>query len=120
MDSLYITLMSLEKAAKQFALEVGKTKFDFELINKAASPNELELYREELLEYNMNDCIVLWNVLYKYSELLVNYFNIDMYSCPTSASIAFKAYRTNYLLDSYKIPVTSKAIYDTLKPAYYG
>jgi hypothetical protein len=59
MDSLLLTLMGLEKAAKQFNLKTGKTAFDFEKINNAVSPQDFDAFRDDLLHYNMNDCVVL-------------------------------------------------------------
>jgi DNA polymerase type B, organellar and viral len=57
-------------------------------------------FREELSKYNINDCIVLYNVMEKFDEWIKDQFNLDMCNNPTLSSLAFSIYRLGYIPES--------------------
>jgi hypothetical protein len=112
--------IALAKAAKQFKVE-SKGEFDFNKLNKAQTNDQLKEIFNELSNYCMRDCRALWQVLASYAIECVQQFNINIFNLPTSASIAFATFRTNYLIpNTHKIAISSKAVYDIIKPAYFG
>ena len=58
--------------------------------------------REELEKYCENDCRVLYYILDKFNELILNKFNIDIHKFPTLSSIAYNIFKANYLKFSHK------------------
>lgn len=121
LDSFLMLPMSLAKAAIQFNVE-NKGEFDFNLINNAANSRmTLEEYRNDILDYNIQDCRVLWFVMANFALSTVEKFGVNIFNQPTAASIAFATFRTNFLIpDQHKIAITSKHVYDKISPSYMG
>ena len=125
MDSYLMLPMSLAKAAKQFNVE-SKGDFDFDLINHpykdiVTMKNLLNGAKDDLLKYNLQDSRVLWYVMANFAKTTVDEFAVNIFKHPTSASIAFATFKTNYIKpEDHKIAITSKHIYDVLSPAYMG
>lgn len=128
MDSFLMLPMSLAKAAKQFQVE-NKGSFDFNLINQTVDKEFLDniksrallnLHRNEIINYNVQDCRVLWHVMANFAKNTVDKFSVNILKQPTAASIAFATFRTMFLKDEHKIAISSKHIYDMISPAYMG
>jgi DNA polymerase type B, organellar and viral len=60
-------------------------------------------FRTELAKYNIQDCIILYEVMIKYNELIQNQFKVDIKNNPTLSSLAFYLYTSNYIPDNLLI-----------------
>jgi len=67
----------------------------------------------------MSDCVLLYNVILKFSELVYDLFKINIHKHPTLTSIAFSLYRREHMKIE-NIPVTSSTLYDNIKSGYMG
>ena len=62
-------------------------------------------FREELKAYNIQDCIVLYNILIKFDQLIRDKFNFNFHnkgSATTLSSLAFSLYRYGYIPEQLK------------------
>ena len=59
-------------------------------------------FREELKAYNIQDCIVLYNILIKFDQLIRDKFNFNFHNNPTLSSLAFSLYRIGYIPENLK------------------
>ena len=115
-DSLLILPSSLSKLGKSF--NVGtKIEFDFNTFNNASLHDPS--VRTNILDYNLSDCILLYNILNSFSSLLWDLFKVNIHQHPTLTSIAFSLYRSKFMSKS-NIPVTSLSFYDHIKSGYNG
>jgi len=117
-DSLLILPASLSKLAKSFGIEQGKMDWDVST-HDTADLND-PIFREGLLNYNMIDCKVLHDVIYKFYTECLNEFKIDILNCPTLPSIAFKLFRSHFMNDKQPIGISWLEQYNKLKPGYRG
>jgi len=51
-------------------------------------------FREDVLKYLHNDVICLLEVLTKVSKIMLDKFNVDLYDCYSTSSLAFIIFRT--------------------------
>ena len=163
-DSFLILNSSLDKLAKSFNLVFSKTIFpytfptldnldyigdvpDIKYFSDKVTLDQYNEYksrfngnwnlREELEKYCENDCRVLYYILDKFNELILNKFNIDIHKFPTLSSLAYNIFKANYLKYSHKqltqnakgkttfvkvsqIPVIAEENYKIIKQAYFG
>lgn len=124
-DSLKLLLGSLSKLAKSFGIEEGKGCFPFDLakpsnfsyngvtpdykyyafngknlISREAYSKLIKVnwsFREELKIYNIQDCVVLYNILTKFDLLIRDNYNFNMHNNPTLSSLAFSNYIFKYI-----------------------
>lgn len=75
--------------------------------------------RDSVLNYNLSDCVLLYNVINSFSLLIWNLFKMDIHQYPTLTSIAFSLYRSKFMSKS-NIPVSSLNFYDNIKSGYIG
>lgn len=75
--------------------------------------------RTETIKYCELDCLVLYQILSKFSDNIFKLFRIDILRHSTLSSLAFAIYRTNYLKDA-KIPLIHGEIYNFIKQSYTG
>lgn len=116
-DSYLILPVSLAKAAKQFGV-TDKTHLDVKGLNQ---DTDLDAIRDTLLEYNSNDAKVLFEIIQVFAKLVLDNFEVNLLDAPTGASLASRIFRTKYVdAQRDQIALTSKEMYDTLKPAYQG
>ena len=76
--------------------------------------------RIETIKYCERDCLVLYQILNKYSDYVYNKFRIDLLKYPTLSSLAFAIFRSNYYKDEYKIPLIHGEMYNFIKKSYTG
>jgi len=115
-DSLLILPSSLEKLAKAF--NVGKkVEFDFDEFNNSSLSDPT--IKSKLLEYNLSDCKLLFEVIEKFSIMLFNTLKLNLIDYKTLTSISFALFKKQYLVN-YKIPITSMELYNKIRPAYSG
>ena len=116
-DSCLLLPSSLAKLAKQFGVE---NKGDYPVNNLNDQTNWIEV-KKDLIKYNIQDCRILYQIIEIYAKMNVEAFGVDIFKAPTGAANAFQIFRTKYLDDSKTfIPLSTKDIYDFIKPAYYG
>jgi hypothetical protein len=117
LDSYQLLPGALNKLAIQFGVD-QKIVFDVKNIDQYTN---LDAIKFRLLTYNMKDSIILFEILKKVSQMYLNKFNVNMFGAPTNSSLAMKIFRTNYLDQARdQINLTSKEMYDMIKPAYMG
>ena len=114
-DSILLLPMSLENLGKGFNV---KGNFDHNKSNLCVTKDDLEAIRAELLNYNIQDCIVL--LISKFRELIFDLFSIDILNHSTIASLAFRIYTTNFMPKRAHIPITDLKLYDKLISGYTG
>ena len=135
-DSLKLLLGSLSKLAKFFNVPTGKGTFPFDFAQSVNFNYEgptpgykyyafngksllnyndyLNLvkpdwnFREELKAYNIQDCIVLYNILIKFDQLIRDKFNFNFKNNPTISSLAFSIYRFGYIPNNLIYEVKEK------------
>jgi len=146
-DSLLLLPASLRHLAKEFDVE-NKGLFPYKFVNnsdisldyKGAVPSidyfegltldEYNAYvrgykdrewdlREETIKYCELDCVVLHQIISKFSDIIYKNFRIDLLRYPTLSSLAFAIYRTEFLNES-QIPLIHGEIYEFIKKAYTG
>jgi hypothetical protein len=145
-DSYLHLLNSLNKLSKAFNVENPKSIFPHLFVNEnnlnyiGQVPDfkyfikiTLEEYNEykskfnnnnwnlknELLEYVSIDCISLYQVVLKYSELIFKEFNVNVHKYPTLPSLAFAIFRSNFLVEN-TIPQLSGKIGSDIRMSYTG
>ena len=121
MDSYLLLTSSLRKLCKSFSVKTTKSFFPFLLqdINyKGIVPDinlfnginteEFENYliefkdkiwnfKEESVKYCNLDCISLFEILEKFSQIIFNKFQLNITKYPTLPSLAFAIFKTHYL-----------------------
>lgn len=125
-DSLLLLTNSLAKLAKAFNV-TNKGSFDMNKL-QGITNSGLEAIRDELLKYNKLDCLVLYQVLEKFAELIFKSFHINITNHPTISSLALAIYRLNFLQQgkkvpkarAFNIPISNKKIFDHISQSYRG
>jgi hypothetical protein len=75
--------------------------------------------RDEAIKYCEIDCISLYQVLIKFSNLIFEKFNINIHKYPTLSSLAFAIFRTHYL-NKDEVPQLSGRIAKDIRQGYTG
>jgi hypothetical protein len=145
-DSLNLLPSSLSKLAKSFNVETQKDVFPYEFANKVSLDyvgsipdisyfNNINIVdyisyvqrfvddtwslKNETLFYLKADCVSLYQVIQAFGNIMFNDHKIDITTTPTLPSLAFKAYRTDYI-KTRNIPLIDEGLYNILVNAYYG
>lgn len=74
---------------------------------------------KETIKYCELDCISLYQIIDKFSNLIFNKFKVSIFKAPTLVSLTFLIYRTRYLNNKI-IPILDKKLYDVLVKSYFG
>jgi hypothetical protein len=114
-DSYLILTSSLKTLARAFKV-VAKQDFDVTR-NNIADLND-PAFRMELLEYNLHDCKVLYEVMLAFNQSFQELFKISIFTSPTLPSLAFKLYTEQFL--KHKVEITWAEEYEDFKKAYIG
>lgn len=115
-DSLLILPSSLSKLGKSFNAG-NKIEFDFSTFDEA-NLNDLTV-RDSLLNYNVSDCVLLFNIINSFSKLMWDLFKTNIHLHPTLTSIAFSLYRSKFMAKP-NIPLSSLSFYNHIKEGYTG
>lgn len=116
-DSLLLLPSSLDKLGQAFGVG-GKSNFNYDLLNKSINNiTDEEIFA--ILKYNMSDCVLLYNIINEFQNLIFNLFGLDIHKYPTLSSLAFNIYRKNFM-HTENIPITSYLFYNQIKGAYSG
>lgn len=80
-----------------------------------------DLKREAII-YCELDCISLYHVLIKFSELIFNELQVSLKYTPTTSSLALRVFRTKFLemQGDIKIPIITGEPFDFIKQSYTG
>lgn len=75
--------------------------------------------RNETEKYCNQDCLVLYQVLDQFNELIFGLYNLNIHRFPSLPSLSFGIYRSKYLKE-FKIPLIGGQIFSDLKKSYTG
>lgn len=100
-------------------LNIFKNVSITEYNNYVCERNNIWNLKNELLNYNMLDCISLYEILIKFNSLIFEKFNLNITRFPTLPSLAFGIYRAHFLND-YKIPKIGGKLYEDIRKSYTG
>lgn len=114
-DSFQILPSSLAKLGKTFNKEEQKGVFDFSKVTEY----NLDSIIKEAIAYCNQDCLVLYQIMYKFNQLIFSNFKLNIWVFPTISSIAMAIYRSNYL-GSFSIPQIPGDAFRQLKVGYTG
>jgi len=81
--------------------------------------NKIWSFKEEAINYCINDCVSLYQVLIKFNQLNFNKFKLNIQNYPTLPSLAFTIFRAHYLLDN-QIPCLVNDVYLDISESYTG
>ena len=144
-DSYLLLLNSLDKLCKSFKVEIGKSIFPIFFVNennlnyegkvpdikyfnklndtkyngyKAQWNNNWNL-RNEAIKYCNIDCISLYQVIFKFNEMIFDLFRKNIHHYPTLPSLAFAIFRSNFMKEN-SIPQLSGQIAKDIRQGYTG
>jgi len=145
-DSYLILLASLAKLCKGFGVETQKSMFPFLFTNEnnlnyigqvpdikyfgnKISKIEYQVYKSgfnsfwnlksETIKYCEIDCISLYQVIFKFTELIFSLFGKNIHKYPTLPSLAFAIFRSNFMRDN-SIPQLFGKIANDIRQGYTG
>jgi hypothetical protein len=75
--------------------------------------------KKETINYCLQDCISLYQVIEKFNILIFNKYQLNIHNFPTLPSLAFGIYRCHYLTD-YPIPLLSGQIFNDISKSFTG
>ena len=75
--------------------------------------------RDETIKYCEIDCISLYQVIFKFTELIFSLFGKNVHHYPTLPSLAFAIFRSNFMEDN-SIPQLNGKIADDIRQGYTG
>ena len=79
------------------------SKDDYNNLVKSYSPSGRTWnFVNELKAYNIQDCVVLYNIMSKFDQLIRSTFNFNFHNNPTLSSLAFSLYRYGYIPEQLK------------------
>lgn len=145
-DSYQILLGSLKKLGQSFNVDTIKTIFPYRFINEndlnyigpipsfkyfdGITKEEYSIYcseinnnqwslRNEAIKYCINDCISLYEIIFKYNKLYYSNFNININEHVTLSSHAFRIFRTHFM-PKMIIPMIYGEDFKNIKKSYTG
>nr|YP_009690222.1 DNA polymerase family B [Porodaedalea pini]QEG57002.1 DNA polymerase family B [Porodaedalea pini] len=146
-DSYLLLPASLDSLAKNFNINLNKGLFPYSFVNnpdiklnylgpcpdiKYFDGVTIEQYRDycktrgfwdlelETKYYCELDCMVLYKILKTFSKQIFELFKLDIVKYSTLPSLAMAIYRSNFLRDSFKIPLIDGIMYSDIKKGYTG
>jgi DNA polymerase type B, organellar and viral len=145
-DSYLLLLSSLAKFTRGFGVETLKSIFPYLIVNRnnldyigkvpgfADFDGKIKLseYNEytsnfnndwnlnkEAIKYCVIDCISLYQVVFKFNEMIFNLFGKNIHHYPTLPSLAFAIFRSNFMVNE-NIPQLSGKIAKDIREGYTG
>lgn len=118
-DSLLLLPSSLKDLGKGFGVEM-KGDFDHNKSDQCLTPEQFEQIRVDLVNYNKQDCLVLHQVLVKFSKLIFDMFSVNIGNISTIPSLALHIFRSNFMVKDAKIGISDVKLYNKLHQAYTG
>lgn len=143
-DSQQLLIMSLRKLAKAFSVDTQKSIFPYKFVNEnnldyngpipdfkyfdGISSIDYNCYienyniwsmKDESIKYCETDVIALYQVIFKFSEMIFNLFSVNLHHYPTLPSLAFRIFRSNFMKENL-IPQLSGKIARDIRQGYTG
>nr|YP_010384620.1 DNA polymerase [Russula rosea]UHA57019.1 DNA polymerase [Russula rosea] len=145
-DSYLLLLSSLAKLTRGFGVDTLKSVFPYLFVNEnnldyegevpdikyfdnKIKLNEYNEYKNnfnnnwklknEAIKYCEIDCISLYQVVFKFNELIFNLFSKNIHHYPTLPSLAFGIFRSNFMREN-TIPQLSGKIAKDIRSGYTG
>nr|YP_009487294.1 hypothetical protein [Russula lepida]AWB36196.1 hypothetical protein [Russula lepida] len=145
-DSYLLLLSSLAKLTRGFGVDTLKSVFpylfvkknnldyigevpDFKYFDNKITLNEYNEYknnfnwswnlRKEVLKYCEIDCVSLYQLIFKFSDLIFSQFGKNIHHYPTLPSLAFAIFRSNFM-ENENIPQITGKIADDIRSGYTG
>ena len=89
--------------------------------NKAYDGLKTFVLKKEAIDYCLNDCGLLLNVILAFNSLMLNNFKVDATKSPTLSSLSFKIFRKNFF-DRCKnlIPIFKYSDDLKIRESYFG
>jgi hypothetical protein len=97
----------------------SKGNFNFSKLNDAKTNVQLNLIRDELLAYNKQDCLVLYQVMNKFAENIFILYSLNLTDYPTLSSLSFAIFRSNFMKEE-NISISNINDYNFIKESYRG
>ena len=76
--------------------------------------------KHETIKYCLQDCIVLHQILSKFSEEVTSTLGVSLKNTPTTSSLALKSFLTNYIEPEVQLPIITGKAYNFIKQSYTG
>jgi hypothetical protein len=144
-DSLQLLIFSLKKLGISFGVDTKKSIFphsfvnennldyigqvpDFKFFNNISKEEYLDYcklfnnnwsLRDESIKYCHIDCVSLFQIMTKFSNMIFELFKIDVHKYPTLSSLAFAIFRTHFLRKD-EIPQLTGQIAKDIRLSYTG
>jgi hypothetical protein len=145
-DSILLLLYSLKSLCSSFKIDEGKSIFPHLFVNEnnleyngnvpriedfiELSKNEYQAYKQNFISNNWNlkleaikyckiDCVSLYQILYKFNEMIFKLFSLNIHRYPTLSSLAFAIFRAKFMRES-NIPQLSGKIASDIRQGYTG
>jgi hypothetical protein len=144
-DSLLLLLSSLDSLSKSFKVEDKKFIFPHLFVNEnnldyignvPAFNNFMKVKEDQYNEYKSNfnnnwnlkneaikycnlDCVSLYQVLFKFNDMIFKYFGKNIHHYPTLPSLAMAIYRSNFMAENLIAQLSGK-IADDIRKGYTG
>lgn len=117
-DMARFTFGTLAQNCKSFGLPVDESKTDFDH-NKMKSWDDVELYKDEVIEYARMDAVSLAGVTRRYAETVFSTFKVQMTKFDTLAAMSYAIFTTSIKNESLliKTPIEYE---NTFREAYRG
>jgi DNA polymerase type B, organellar and viral len=75
--------------------------------------------KSEVIKYCNLDCISLYQILFKFNDMIFSLFGKNIHHYPTLPSLAFAIFRSNFM-DEENIPQLSGKIANDIRSGYTG
>lgn len=80
---------------------------------------KLNKLKNEVLQYNKQDCLVLYQVIESFYNQIFNLFKLNLVNFPTLSTLSFSIFRSYYLEENV-ILISNKQDYDFISQSYKG
>lgn len=145
-DSLQLLIKSLRDLGKSFGVDTQKSIFPYDFVderklNYISHVPEFKYFdgisKSDYLDYSNQfkdklwnlevetvkyceiDCISLYQIIFKFNELIFEHFKINIHKYPTLSALAFAIYRTSFMSNN-EIPQLSGQIANDIRQSYTG
>ena len=89
--------------------------------NKAYDGLKPFALKKEAIDYCLNDCGLLLNVILAFNSLIFNNFKVDLFKSPTLSSLSFKIFRKNFFDKCLNlIPIFKYSDDLNIRKSYFG
>jgi hypothetical protein len=116
-DSFRIFPASLKMLGSICKLKENKMEFNYNIGIDEIITKEHEI---KAIRYLTNDLIMLYEIIFKFSNDLINDYNIRLSSVYSTSNLAFRVFRTKFLTSDKNLYSSNIHEYKLIKPSYFG